>query len=258
MQDKVAGGWARRAALCTALLALHLASPPVATAAPLNDRPVAPQDNGHEPTLQNLIDTLTLTPGEIDAINDQSAVALWENDSEVAVSTLLFEIAGHRDINEFGIYSATDSEVRAIVFGDTASPVLQRSIQFHENGSVEIDGTTTPGFGDGFGFFIHNTESGELFFSEDSLNEGLPHTLVYQGDGSTVLTLPGSEPSVFGVDQWLLAFEDLPGGGDLDYQDLVVHVSHVSAKTTVPEPGTAGLVGFGILALGMVRRRRRR
>jgi hypothetical protein len=45
---------------------------------------------------------------------------------------------------------------------------------------------------------------------------------------------------------YVLAWEDLPNLGDVDYQDLVVEVSGVQP---VPEPATVLLLGLGALAL---------
>lgn len=58
------------------------------------------------------------------------------------------------------------------------------------------------------------------------------------------------------ADSYIVAWEDLLGGGDKDYQDIVVRVKGVKAvaANSVPEPGTLALITLGGLAL---RRRRR-
>lgn len=47
-----------------------------------------------------------------------------------------------------------------------------------------------------------------------------------------------------------IGFADLPEVGDLDHQDLVVRVGNI------PEPATLALAGSGLLAPGLIRRRR--
>jgi hypothetical protein len=232
-------------------LAVLLFSAAPTLAAPINPSRPLPLSVGSEPSLQDLFDTLTPLPGAIDAFNDQSGIALFSPSGPSAATTLLFEVAGHRNINEFGIYSATDPEIRATIFAGPDSPDLQQAITFNGDGSVDIDGVSTDGFGDGFGFYLRNTQTGDLFFSEDDLNEGMtPHALVYRGDGLTLLELPGTEPSLFEMTQFLVAFEDLRFGGDTDYQDLVVHVNNLQPLVQAPEPASALLLGCGILFLG--------
>lgn len=52
-----------------------------------------------------------------------------------------------------------------------------------------------------------------------------------------------------------VGFEDIFGGGDRDYEDLVFSFTNTVASNGVPEPGTLGLVGLAGLAA--LRRRRR-
>lgn len=56
-----------------------------------------------------------------------------------------------------------------------------------------------------------------------------------------------------------IGFEDIFGGGDKDYDDLVFSLSNVSVGpsiSSVPEPETYGMFMFGLMLLGIVARRK--
>jgi hypothetical protein len=55
---------------------------------------------------------------------------------------------------------------------------------------------------------------------------------------------------------YVIAWEDLNGGGDRDFNDLVVEFDFT--PTSVPEPSTLLLLGSGLVGLGFVRRRFKR
>jgi len=94
---------------------------------------------------------------------------------------------------------------------------------------------------------------GEVYSTTDSVNrDGLTHAVSLAPDGSPYL---------------LLSFEDLFGGGDEDYNDVVfaiqlgtANISHLQefSKLSAPEPSMAigALLGCGVF-LGTSRRRRR-
>ena len=59
--------------------------------------------------------------------------------------------------------------------------------------------------------------------------------------------------------QTLVGFEDLYGGGDKDFDDIVFLVSNVSSvPTPVPEPETYAMLLAGLGIIGMVTRRQRK
>jgi len=92
-------------------------------------------------------------------------------------------------------------------------------------------------------FRIHAINSGETFFSGEGANnrDNFEHVVSFY-NYSNGMTLVG--------------FEDLYGGGDLNYSDFVFLVSNVSA-TPVPEPETCAMLLAGLGMVGVMARRRR-
>ena len=95
------------------------------------------------------------------------------------------------------------------------------------------------------GIFLWGAQSGgETFWSLSAENTALEdHMVTYFVEGI----------DVGGIDKgWLLFWEDSPlSTGDGDYNDFTIQV------TAIPEPGTALLVGPGLIALALLRRRGR-
>jgi len=99
-------------------------------------------------------------------------------------------------------------------------------------------------------FFIYVRNTGNTFYTgPGSRNtDGVAHAVV---DGD----FAGGTATYVG-------FEDLLGGGDLDYDDLYFSFSNTSGSTTpgnpaVPEPGTLALLGLGLIGMTVVARRKR-
>lgn len=134
--------------------------------------------------------------------------------------------------------------------------------------ALSDDGGVTPynfAYGDRvlFGLFVQNEPAGgegpddirtdgswdvqdaddfTYFSGPDSRNrDGAYHLAIFEGSG--------------GVWQVKGGWEDIEGGGDMDFNDLLFEVSGVSVT---PEPGTLILLGTGLLGLGGVGLARRR
>mgnify|MGYP003565358927 CR=1 FL=1 len=125
------------------------------------------------------------------------------------------------------------------------------------DGSVKVNFVDTgiDFSGNNFGFFLDSSANsgGGLFHSDTSLNgDNLDHLAVYQGTNTDMVQMPGYAPGLWTNNEYILAWEDLLGGGDKDYEDFVVMIESVDP---IPEPGTLLLIGLGLVALVGLRKR---
>ncbi|MFP5270253.1 PEP-CTERM sorting domain-containing protein [Coleofasciculus sp.] len=217
-----------------------------ALAASINNRPIEKIPTGT--SLQTIFDDIKVSDPGINVVNDQSKFALFDNTSASgAIGTLVAEIAGFAPGNQFGLYSAKNPNNQALIFDGASSPFEQAFISFFDNGDVKVNNTlVATGFGNSFGFYLHTPEN-NTFYTEDSLNNGNPQVLAYQGDNQTKLKINGLDSGTFVDTEFIFAFEDKPfSGSDKDFNDMVVHISGIEP---VPEPmtilGSALALGFG-------------
>lgn len=166
---------------------------------------------------------------------------IWVQSAGDMLAGLLLEVAGYRNVNEFGYYKkgSTDPNDRVMLFSGADAPSATAAFNpFADKGWTDYGFYLTSGFEIG-GVF-------QTYFSESSLNsgteQGLQHFVFFQGPGG----------------KYYIGIEDRPISPaiqpdfDRDYNDMVIRFN----QKPVPEPTTTALFGLGLLgAVGVIRRR---
>ena len=116
------------------------------------------------------------------------------------------------------------------------------------NHSTPVGTTQSLGFfapGTPLDIVLNVVSTGNSFHTgSGALNaDGLPHANVVYNFGE-----PGRT--------WI-GFEDILGGGDLDYNDHEFSFTNILIRTPIPEPGTYALMFAGLGVMGFIARRRR-
>jgi hypothetical protein len=215
-----------------------------------------------EPSLQSNFNSL-LGAGTLSATTDCLAEgddAAWSTVGSVGQIDIMLELAGNASTNSFGVYDLNDPNSRLAIFegndvaGDQAVLRLRQTVNGWRVSVQELGegGWTHQVISTGaFGFYL-STQANGTFFSQSSRNaDGVDHLYAYQGTGTPFLRGPSSG-EMFAPQDYLLAWEDLAGGGDRDYQDFVAVVQDISP---VPLPTPVIMLISGLIGLVGVSRR---
>ena len=155
---------------------------------------------------------------------------------------LVLENAAFAGVNRSFIYDLDDPTNQLTIF-DGAATVFD-SVVLTFAGGMWDNGADMATFGSGAEFGIGlDSGSGDTWYSQNALNtDGFDHLLVFDTEG-----LPG----IAGAFEGIVAWEDLPFGGDEDYTDHVIAGTDlvVIQQQIVPAPGPLLLVGLSLLAL---------
>lgn len=202
----------------------------------------------------------------------------------LASSTVVLELAGFANTNQFGLYDPVSGN-SVQIFAGSASAGSTATIELVAGTSgydVRVNGATQGSFTSAlFGFYLFVPGTGTTFYSNTAANAVNPpgpvgaidpgpqpdHLYAYRGTNTRFLGQDNGvdevqglpeilEGDVFSSSQYILAWEDLRSsvsGYDGDFQDFVVLVKDI---TPVPLPAAVWLLASGLLGLGGLGRRR--
>lgn len=163
---------------------------------------------------------------------------------------------------QYEFIAASTGDVTAYFAGSDAgyTNVLTLLVNGAESGIVGLNNqTSTYGqmlnfgavhAGDRLVFKLINTNPGTVgpFYSDSSLNEGgYNHIFSAQYEGDALIP-----KGIF------VGFEDLPRGGDFDYNDERFVFVNVADVTDVPEPASIALLMAGVAGLAASRKAKRK
>lgn len=189
--------------------------------------------------------------------------------TDASASLLPYATPGSINATTYTFTAASTGAVNGYYVGATAG--YNSVVGLRVNGVLTAQGYGLDNFlsSQGTSFFFGNVTAGDTLTFELSVFNPLTYmvssdaTLNAVIDGGTSLNhiystiYDGSEAFIGVPLGTYIGFEDLPGGGDLDYDDLQFVFTNV-ATNRVPEPSTVALIAIALLSMfgfGMMRHR---
>lgn len=255
--NEMRGTMIKRAAIAAVLGLVLFAQVAAAHSTVRCDGPNTP--TGPAPSLQTILDGLVVSGPGIDA-NAPLNIELWQNSAGPMTVQVAVDYSPKSNPVFAGMY---DPDSMSTAFFDLSKPSDVATVTFNDNGSITIRDGFKPdkasGFEGPFGFVVKASLrkcDSVLFYTQAALNEDGPRAKVFQGDGTTVLKLPGLAAGVFLPSQFLIAWETgLGDANDGQFNDFLMLVSNI-VPVTAPEPSFALLLGISALAVVCGRRAR--
>jgi hypothetical protein len=199
--------------------------------------------------MKNIFTTLSAVAVLALAANVQAAPTPYSPAGTPNAVTYTFTAASTGDLIAYfaGSGASYTNEITMLVNG-VASGVQGLNNHTSAYGDMLNFGSVTAG--DTLVFELVNLAPGGIgpWYSQQSMNsDGVNHVYssAYIGD----LAIPAGT---------YVAFEDLPSGGDFNYQDESFVFTNVATANNVPEPASLALLGLGIAGIAIGRRQRGR